>query len=98
VSWRRLTDEALYHLFSSEKEMLVLGVEPNAIDLMNFLSGVSFDEVWLTRSGGFVAGVQGPIIGLAEYRKTKIAAGRPKDLADLALLAEILGEHEGLLG
>ena len=87
-----VTEAAMEVLFSTEKEMIVLGIEPNAIDLMNFLTGVSFDEAWAGRVEGNVVGVVAPIIGLAEYRKTKQAVGRAKDLADLALLKEILGE------
>jgi hypothetical protein len=89
-----VADAAWDALFKSEREMIVLGIEPNAVDLMNFLDGVSFEEAWRSRVTGRVVGVEAPVLGIAEYRKTKIASGRPKDMADLAILAECLESGE----
>lgn len=78
--------------FSRPDHIIQLGIEPNRIDFITSLSGLSFDEAW----AGRVAGSYGrrPVfyIGLAELKQAKKAAGRPQDLADLEWLAEAQGE------
>src|SRR5579862_2385896 len=68
-----VTEAAWDKLFGSEREMIVLGVEPNAVDIMNFLDGVTFEAAWESRITGRVVGVEAPVIGLDAYRKTKQA-------------------------
>jgi hypothetical protein len=35
--------------FTQKDQVIQLGIAPNRIDVMTFLSGVSFDEVWGSR-------------------------------------------------
>ncbi|MCU0242088.1 MAG: hypothetical protein MUF51_06660 [Vicinamibacteria bacterium] len=63
-----------------------IGVVPNRIDLLTEISGVSFDAAWARRLVISIAGQQLPILGRADLEANKRAAGRPKDLADLATL------------
>lgn len=86
-----LRPEALDKLFDEERQMLVLGREPMAVDLMGFLDGVSFEDAWRRRVEGEVLGEPAFVISAEDYRATKRASGRPKDLADLALLDESMG-------
>ena len=65
-----------------------LGVEPYRIDLLTSISGVEFDDAWSDRVTGDLGGVQVSFISLRAFRKNKLAAGRPRDLADLADLLE----------
>lgn len=69
-----------------ERGMIVIGNEPNRADILNFLSGIEFEEAWENKVAGEIAGIAVYYISKDDYRKTKLAAGRPKDIADLALL------------
>lgn len=62
------------------------GLPPRRIDILTEISGVAFDEAWSSRSEAWVDGRLVPIIGREQLVKNKTAAGRPKDLADLARL------------
>ena len=66
------------------------GVPPNRIDLINRIAGVSFAKAWPRRLRACVrvAGQKVPLwyLGLGDLLRNKRAAGRPKDLADLAFL------------
>ncbi|MBK8173025.1 MAG: hypothetical protein IPK60_22195 [Sandaracinaceae bacterium] len=76
------------HAFAFGKRMARLGIEPLRIDVMNHIDGVSFAAAWAGRARGKVAGLSLHFLGEAEFRRNKRAAGRPKDLLDLALLDE----------
>lgn len=60
-----------------------LGVEPNRIDLMTSISGVSFEEAWQSRVAGTVDGIEVNFIGRDALIRNKRAAGRSKDLIDI---------------
>lgn len=63
-----------------------VGVEPNRIDIMNDISGVSWDEAWRGRAEIVVEGLPVAVLGLEEFVRNKRASGRPKDRADLILI------------
>ena len=63
-----------------------IGLPPRRIDLLTEISGVSFDEAWASRVAAEVEGRTVPFIGREALLKNKQAAGRPKDLADIARL------------
>lgn len=63
-----------------------VGVEPNRIDIMNDISGVSWDEAWAGRTEITVEGIRVPVLGIEEFVRNKRASGRPKDRADLILI------------
>jgi predicted nucleotidyltransferase len=69
--------------------VLMLGRKPLRIDVLTGIDGVTFAEAWRGRSQVRVDGLLLPVIGLEELRTNKRAAGRPKDLADLAALDEV---------
>lgn len=68
------------------RSMLVLGKEPNAIELINFADGIDFDACYPRRVVVPLDGVQVAVIGLDDLRKNKQAVGRLQDLADLEQL------------
>ena len=70
--------------FSSADIVFQIGVAPNRIDIMTSVSGLGFDEAWEGRITAKVSGVVVPIIGREALMRNKRAAGRPRDLADLA--------------
>ena len=71
---------------SVEKRVVQLGVEPNRIDLLTSVSGVTFEEAWESRVTGTIDGIQVNYIGREALIRAKIAAGRPKDLIDVDAL------------
>ena len=67
---------------SAENRVIQLGVEPNRIDLMTSISGVSFDDAWQSRAPGEVDGIEVNFIGREALIRNKRASGRSKDLID----------------
>ena len=67
-------------------KIFMLGRKPWRIDILTGVDGLTFREAWTSRVEAKFA--SGPlwVIGRAALLKNKRAAGRPKDLADVALL------------
>jgi hypothetical protein len=63
-------------------KVIQLGYEPNRIDLMTSISGVTFDEAWETRSSGDLDGIPVHFIGRAALLRNKESTGRAKDRID----------------
>lgn len=82
-----LAEQTQGHFVEAER-MATLGRPPVAIDVLTSTKGVSFAEAWAGRTNLRVDGARVAFLGLAEYVKTKLACGRPKDLLDLELLRE----------
>lgn len=74
--------------FCKPRAMLVLGAEPNSIELLNFADGVEFDACFENRILVSLAGVEVSVIGLDDLRKNKRAVGRLQDLADIERLED----------
>ena len=56
-----------------------MGEEPVRIEILNWASGVDFDECYRQRIVDEVDGVEVSLIGLEQLKKNKKAAGRLKD-------------------
>lgn len=69
--------------FCKPRAILVLGKEPNAIELINFADGVDFDDCYRRHVVVPLAGAQVAVIGLDDLRTNKKAVGRLQDLADI---------------
>lgn len=65
-----------------------IGVTPRRIDVITSIDGIAFDEAWTNRIEVCIDGMTIPVLGREELIRNKRAAGRPKDLVDLALLEE----------
>jgi len=63
-----------------------IGLPPRRIDVLTSISGVSFEEAWSSRETVSLEGRVIPYIGYEALIRNKEAAGRPRDLADLARL------------
>jgi hypothetical protein len=61
-----------------------IGVAPVRIDILTAISGVEFDEAWKDRISVPIGELPVPVIGRDCLIRNKRAAGRPRDLADLA--------------
>ncbi len=63
-----------------------IGLPPRRIDILTEISGVGFDEAWVSRATGQIDGRTVSFIGRTALLKNKEAAGRPQDIADAARL------------
>jgi hypothetical protein len=63
-----------------------IGVVPSRIDILTGISGVVFEEAWPRRMPLMVEGQLLAFLGREDLERNKRAAGRPKDVADLAAL------------
>ena len=72
--------------------ILQFGRPPYRLDLINQIASVTFDEAWPTRREATLVSKEKdtPLyyLGLKQLIKNKQAAGRPKDLEDLAYLRQ----------
>ena len=69
-------------LFMDPGKILRIGSEPMRLEVLNKISGVSFEECYRNRKTVRVDGVPVNFVGYAELLKNKRSAGREKDLAD----------------
>ena len=68
--------------------VIQLGIPPRRIDLLNAISGVTFDEAWPNRLLTRFGGVDVPVIGRHEFILNKLASGRLRDLGDIETIGE----------
>jgi hypothetical protein len=65
-----------------------IGLPPARIDILAGISGVTFDDARPRCTTVVIDGLQVPVLSRDDFIVNKRAAGRPKDLLDLALLEE----------
>lgn len=65
-----------------------IGVVPFRIDFLTSIDGVNFEVAWENRVETTFDGIKIAAIGREELLANKRAAGRPKDLADVAWLED----------
>jgi hypothetical protein len=63
-------------------KVIQLGYEPNRVDLMTSITGVSFQEAWDTRVSGDLDGLSVCFIGKVALLRNKESTGRSKDKID----------------
>jgi len=65
-----------------------MGVPPSRIDILSGITGVSFAEAWERRVTVRLEANEVGVLSKTDFIANKTAVGRPKDLADMALLDE----------
>jgi hypothetical protein len=60
-----------------------LGVEPDRIDILQSIPGISFEEAYQDATIGLVEGVSVRFISREHLITNKLAAGRPRDIGDV---------------
>ena len=68
------------------RKVIEMGVPPIQLHIMSDIDGVTWDEVWAGKQEGMLGRHTVWFIDHDTFVKNKRAAGRPKDLADLAAL------------
>jgi hypothetical protein len=66
-----------------------MGVSPVVIELINAISGVSFQTAWKNRVKGEYGRTRAYYLSKSNLLKNKTVSGRPQDLADVAELKSI---------
>ena len=77
--------------FEREGAVVHLGSEPNRIDLLTHLQGVSNEQVFENKVRAQVETIPIDVIALPDLLAAKRASDRPRDLADVAELEKLLG-------
>ncbi len=70
----------------SQAKILQLGNVPVQIHIMTAITGLSWADAWTSREPGLYGDIPVFFIGSDALVRNKRAAGRPKDLADIAAL------------
>jgi len=74
-------------MFLVPDQILRFGVPPMRLEILNEISGVSFEECWESKSMIQVNSVDIPIISLDHLLKNKRASDRKKDQLDIEQLS-----------
>ena len=80
------TAELTASVFLEPGKIVRLGIPPVRLEVMNSISGVSFEACYATRKEELIDGIRINFIDLDHLLQNKRAAGRPKDLADIDAL------------
>lgn len=72
--------------FCKPRAMLVIGAEPNRIELINFADGIDFDDCYARRVVVPIGETRAAVLALDDLRVNKRAVNRLQDLADLEAL------------
>ena len=70
-------------LFQQPDQLVRLGVPPVRIELLTTIAGVRFEDCYPRAVRATLGGVEVRVLGLADLKRSKAAAGRHQDLADL---------------
>jgi len=76
--------------FARADMVVQIGVAPRRVDLVTSVSGLTFEAAERGALVRDVEGVRVPILTVSDLIQNKLAAGRPKDLADVELLKKQL--------
>jgi len=80
--------------FTKPGQIVQLGFPPNRIDLLTSIKGVTFEEAWEARIEDLFGATRVYYLGRDDLIRSKRAAGRLQDQADVAIL-ESFGENQG---
>lgn len=81
--------------FEERNSFLVIGVEPNRIDILKDVPGVEFESCWERRRVFDVHEVRAIFLGPDDLLAAKLAAGRPQDLIDAGKLKKAIELDKG---
>ncbi len=76
-------DETILNDLRDPGSIIRMGIPPVRIEMINRISGLSFDEAWERRIAGNYGDVAVNYISYDDLLVNKMASGRPKDLADV---------------
>lgn len=74
-------------IFKHQGKIVRIGSSPMLVELINSISGVTFDEAWKDRVIGTYGSTKISFISRIHLLNAKKAAGRPQDLRDIEELS-----------
>ncbi len=77
--------------FTDEGQFFRMGRDPVMVDILSHIDGVSFDDAWGRRVEAVIDSETGQtaiFLSSADLIASKLAAGRPQDLADVAAIRQ----------
>lgn len=75
--------------FLEPNSVLQIGIEPNRIDILTDIDGLTFAEAWKNRQLANFDSIEAFTLAIQDLIKNKKASNRPKDRLDLAQLQEL---------
>ncbi len=75
--------------FLAPNSVLQIGIEPNRIDILTDIDGLSFDEAWQNKQLVTFDEINAYSLEIHDIIKNKTASNRPKDQLDLIQLKEL---------
>lgn len=83
--------------FLERDKFFRVGRAPVMVDILPEIKGVDFDRAWQNRVEAVIdpqSGLTASFISSQDLIAAKLAAGRPQDIADLAVLRKAADSHE----
>lgn len=74
--------------FATPNMVCQIGMEPNRVDIIMSISGLTFARAWKNRVITKYGRARVPVLCLEDALRAKRAAGRPHDLKDIATMEE----------
>jgi|ERR1043166_6156820 predicted nucleotidyltransferase len=83
------TDNLKPEIFTQKNSLVIMGVAPLAVDILNYSKAIDFESAFERRNVVTCEGVEVNLISLDDLIKNKIAVGRRKDLDDVEYLNRV---------
>ena len=80
--------------FTEEGYFYQMGVPPVRVDVLMGIPGIQFEGAWDRRVEVYIDGLRIPFISRLDLITAKLASGRPQDLIDAELLAQVASAEE----
>jgi hypothetical protein len=75
--------------FLEPNSVLQIGIEPNRIDILTDIDGLTFDDAWSNKEVASFGIIEAYTLEIHDLIKNKKASNRPKDKLDLVQLEEL---------
>jgi len=75
--------------FLEPNSVLQIGIEPNRIDILTDIDGLTFDDAWFNKQVATFDTIEAYTLEINDLIKNKKASNRPKDKLDLVQLKEL---------
>jgi hypothetical protein len=85
-------DMTIDNFLSDKNDVFSFGREPQKIDLMTALKGLTFDDAYLNKVKSQIKGTELFLIGVDDLIKAKSAVSRTKDKLDIEMLKKLFNK------
>jgi len=81
--------------FSCEGNVYQIGLPPQRIDVVTSVSGIDFQTAWTNRVRVTFLDHPVDVMSRSDFIRNKKASGRPKDLADVVAVEDVMRAEDG---